>query len=60
MASEHDHESGFISESLVQARVCKECGAYVSGRLLQTHVDFHESVRNETVESGEEQLSLFV
>lgn len=52
----HTHDSDFVSESLVQARVCKNCGAYVSARLLQQHVDFHE---RSVVKGSEEQLTLF-
>ena len=59
MASEHNHDSGFISASLVQARVCKECGVYVSSQLLQAHVDFHESLRSRVAETTGEQLPLF-
>lgn len=59
MESEHNHDSGFISASLVQARVCKECGAYVSSTLLQAHVDFHESIRLRVAETAGKQLPLF-
>lgn len=58
MDQQHTHETGFTSESLVQARVCQTCGSYVSGRLLQKHVDFHESLKQETLDSSE-QLELF-
>lgn len=54
--AEHDHSSVFISESFVQARVCRVCGAYVNAQMLMLHVGTHEPLESKS-EQG--QLPLF-
>lgn len=58
---EHTHESMFISESVVSARVCRECGAYVSVGYLTQHADKHaqEAQAVTAAKDSPEQLALF-
>lgn len=39
---DHDHTPRYQGASLVSARVCTDCGAYISGLHLDVHDAFHE------------------
>lgn len=39
---DHDHTPRYQGASLVSARVCTDCGAYISGLHLDVHDAFHD------------------
>lgn len=51
-SSTHDHVD-FLTASLVSARVCSGCGAYVSGGDIEKHQSFHDRLKALEIHSEE-------